>query len=42
MSGLSKFMNLLGFGKQEKEDEKAVDNKEPVSVDMSLFLCIRL
>jgi len=33
MSGFSKFMNLLGFGKQEKEDEKAVDNKEPVSVD---------
>ena len=33
MSGLSKFMNLLGFGKQEKEEEEAVVNNEPVSVD---------
>ena len=32
MSGLSKFMNLLGFGKQEMEEEEAVVNNEPVSV----------
>ena len=33
MSGLSKFMNLLSFGKQEKEEEEIVVNNESVPVD---------
>ena len=37
MSGLSKFMNLLNFGKQEKEEEEGPEDRTVVRPQFSYF-----